>query len=99
MRGGRSARQFFGCGARRMIWILLSAFVPVGLALIGFVPLAGFIYVWRSRERRYLRESPLVRDLLRPPGHSLREKIDELNDEINLSLLPLDPAAGTSSNT
>lgn len=54
----------------------------VGLALIGLVPLMGIVAIWKAVERRYSRESPLTRDLLRPPGHSLQCAIEDLNRDI-----------------
>lgn len=56
--------------------------LPGILAFIGFVPTLGFMHYWKRKERRELRESPLTRNLLRAPGHSLRYKIADQADEL-----------------
>ncbi len=72
-----------------MIWIVLTAAVPVVLALCGLLLLALMISVWRFHEQRQVRHSPLTRNLLRPPGHSLRRRIDELTYDIDAYLVAL----------
>ncbi|MDB5345374.1 MAG: hypothetical protein JWP89_3751 [Schlesneria sp.] len=66
---------------------LLVGLLPGIMALIGFVPTLGFLYFWKRKERRELRESPLTRNLLRAPGHSLRFKIADQAEELLLSVL------------
>ena len=66
---------------------VLSALLPIALAFIGLLPMLGILLLWRAKERRYVRESPLVRDMLRPPGYSLREKVDRINEDIDMHLL------------
>ncbi len=65
------------------------ALIPVALALVGFIPTIGFLYLWKRKERQELTKSPLTRNLLRPPGHSLRCKFREVYDEIQLSIVIL----------
>ena len=60
----------------------LVSLIPAALTLVGVVPLLGIILWWRERERRYVRESPLTRNLLRSPGYSLREKIAGLDEQL-----------------
>lgn len=44
---------------------------------------------WRRDSQRHARQSPLTRDLLRPPGHSLRAKIASLDLEIDVLVIVL----------
>lgn len=67
---------------------LLILILLVALALGGPL-IAGFIVVWRRRERRSRRRSPLTADLLRPPGHSVRARVDELRDNVDEVLIVL----------
>ena len=66
---------------------LLIPFVPVLVLLIGFVPIIAVVYWWRRNNRLRKRQYPLTRDLLRPPGHSLRQRIDDLDLDIDLHLI------------
>src|SRR5205085_1395042 len=66
---------------------IASAVLPIGLTVVALLPLWMIVHAWRLKERRYTRESPLTRDMLRPPGHSLRGRIEQVNDEIQLYFL------------
>jgi hypothetical protein len=70
-----------------MVWKLVSAVLPIGLTVVGLLPLSAVVHAWRLRERRYTRESPLTHNMLRPPGHSLRGRIEQVNDEIQIYFL------------
>ena len=61
---------------------VLIALIPVALAILGLLPMLGIALLWRQKERMYVRNSPLTRDLLRPAGYSLRKKIDDLDQDI-----------------
>jgi hypothetical protein len=67
----------------------LVAGLPAALAVLGIVPVMVLVAIWRYRNQRYRRKSPLTQDLLRAPGHSLRLKIEDLNCEIVLCLLAI----------
>lgn len=62
------------------------------LVLVGIY--AGIFVVvqmltWRKRRSEAKRRSPLTSDLLRPPGHSLQERLDILKDDIVIWLFQL----------
>ncbi len=64
------------------------------MAVAGILPTIGCVYLWSLRERKQLRHSPLTRNLLRPPGHTLRIKMIDAVSELVIStmilmLLPL----------
>lgn len=67
--------------------VLLAVLGPVALIVIGILPMLGTILWQRWRERRHPRRSPLTKDMLRPPGYSLRAKIADINGEINAALV------------
>ena len=69
-----------------MIFKLLIPLIPILVMLLGFAPMAAVVYWWGRNNRRKC-QSPLTRDLLRPPGHSLRQRIEELDSKIELHLL------------
>lgn len=57
-----------------MFWQLL----PIGIFFLSFFLLVGSLFLWRwIDQRRNRRRSPLTRGLLRGPGESLREQIDD----------------------
>lgn len=66
---------------------VVVALIPLALTLLGLLPMFAIVLVWRGMERRYVRESPLTRNLLRPPGYSLQKKIDDLGQDIDIFLL------------
>ncbi len=71
-----------------MVPSLLAVLVPFLILLLGLVPAVAVAYWWRSTQRN-ARQSPLCRDLLRPPGHSLRQKLATIDAEIDLQVLGL----------
>lgn len=60
----------------------LYTVLPSVVMVIGFVPLVVIMLWWERSVRHQQRQSPLVRELLRSPGHSLREKLDGLESDI-----------------
>lgn len=73
---------------------LLSYLIPLGMLLLGVIPILVLVAYYRLLRKRELRESPLTRNLLRPPGHSLKLMVGELDEEIGLliaylTLIPL----------
>ena len=65
--------------------------------LIGPAIGAGVFWFWGYRARRQRRRNPLSRHLLRSPGHSLLERVDELRWDLAgylaVSMLPVPFAA------
>jgi hypothetical protein len=61
-------------------------FLPVALVFVSFSLAIGLLAVARRIQRRE-RRTPLTRDLLRNPGESLREQVDDLG--MDLSFYPL----------
>jgi hypothetical protein len=56
----------------------LASFLPTLVTLGAMLVIVGIGEVVRRRLHSAKRRSPLTRDLLRSPGHSLREQLDEL---------------------
>lgn len=67
------------------------------IALVGSVLAVGFVgpalgigsLVLRRRHARARRKSPLSEDLLRAPGHTLREKLDEASIDMHWDIFAL----------
>jgi len=77
-----------------MSFMTLVGQQAVALALVltfvfGPAFLAGWFVVRQRRLARQARRSPLTRDLLRPPGHKLREELDELRIDVVTDILAL----------
>lgn len=70
--------------------VLLTLFV----FCLGFVPSFLTVTWWERKLKKEIKETPLTHDMLRPPGYSLRNQIDDVNFEIQViqgffSILPL----------
>jgi hypothetical protein len=66
------------------LWVLLfDVFVLGGICFMGAI-----VFLWRYRSQRPDRRSPLARRLLRSPGESLRNRMEEVQWDI-ASLLAL----------
>jgi hypothetical protein len=75
----------------RQLWVW-SLPLLVFVAGIGFIAVP--VLVWRRRNRRQVRLSPLTRELLRAPGHSLRLAVEDAYYEFmtltaSMSLMPI----------
>ena len=57
---------------------MFQQLVPVVVYLAGIGMGAGVLQLWLWRTQRARRQTPLTRNLLRGPGHSLRVTIDDL---------------------
>jgi hypothetical protein len=68
---------------------IFVALIPIALVFVGLLPILAIVLFWRAKEREYSRKSPLTRNMLRPPGHSLRKKIDDLSAEIDFYFLSI----------
>jgi len=67
--------------------IFLSSLIPVLAVFLGLLPILLIVFmIWRQK-RRDSRRSPLTRGLMRPPGYSLRRKIDDIELDISLILV------------
>ncbi len=64
-----------------IITLLPAAIVLVPMCIVAFPSL------WLSRLKIRGKRSPLTRDLLRSPGESLRQQIEDINIDINAYLL------------
>ena len=64
-----------------VVGVLAACFVRPALA-IGFL-------VRRKRRARARRRSPIGIDLLRSPGHTLREQLDEATNEVTADVVVL----------
>jgi hypothetical protein len=76
------------------MWTILSAAVPVALMLVGVLSIFGFVTIFKASSNRYPRRSPLTRKMLRPPGHSLRQKLLDSSHDIDtcfvlITLIPV----------
>lgn len=65
---------------------LMLALIPLGALAVSLLILFALVYRWRAKDSRSLRASPLTDELLRSPGHSLRKKIDDIDDDLNASM-------------
>lgn len=63
-----------------------STLIPAGFLLGSSGLVLALLYSLKYQEKRRKKRSPLCGNLLRPPGQSLREKINDLSDDL-LSLL------------
>ena len=69
-------------------WRTIATFaVPAALSLSGMGAWGLAIHYGRWAERH--RRTPLTADLLRPPGHGLQERANDLSDEILLCAIKL----------
>jgi hypothetical protein len=79
------------------VQVFLGTVFSVG-ALGGALVMPGMVLLWRHRERAQARRSALSRHLLRGPGQSTRDEIEELRSEIalylSLGMLPIPFALG-----
>ena len=64
-----------------VVGVLASCFVGPVLAL--------YFLAYRKRQARTRRRSPIGIDLLRGPGHSLREQLDETSDDVLFDVMLL----------
>lgn len=60
----------------------LVVLIPAGLALLGALSILAVGWFWKRQIQSYVRRSPLTKDLLRPPGHSLRKRIEDLDLDV-----------------
>lgn len=70
---------------------IVHQFPLLFVILVGMAGLfiAVLLLQLRRRRSRLTRRSPLTSDLLRGPGHQLREQIDEIRDKVDESLTML----------
>lgn len=64
---------------------LLITIIPAVLVL-GSMCIVAFPSLWLNRLKTRSKRTPLTRDLLRSPGESLRQQIDEINIDIDSCL-------------
>lgn len=62
---------------------ILISLIPTAAVVVTLLILFLAILGWQRLEARTSRESPLVHDLLRPPGYSLRCKMDDLGADLD----------------
>ena len=72
-----------------MLNFILTAIAPALLVIAVIVLVAPVVLCWRWYLHRQPRHSPLTKNLLRPPGHSLHEKIEEIDGDIDIFLIYL----------
>lgn len=78
---------------------LLTAVVPLLVFVIGPMAVAGWLLQRQKKAAREARSSPLVRDLLRFPGQTLRDQIEDgrFNLAWDAAFLVMLPAIGMAS--
>jgi hypothetical protein len=64
----------------------LSIFFPIIAFLFPLLVVLGLLYLYRWYRGRKGFRSPLTRQLLRPPGQSLRLRIEEISNTLNETL-------------
>ena len=65
----------------------VAAFLPSGAMLLGLLIVVGPLFLWRWLDRRRGRRTPLTKHLLRSPGESLRQAIENHTDRVQEVLL------------
>ena len=71
-------------------WLLQAGAVALILAAAFIGPAIAIVFLLRrKRRRRALRRSPLTKNLLRSPGHSVREQLDEATSELGFDVMGL----------
>ncbi len=79
---------------RLLDWLMILL-LPAVTVIAGIAPVVLVVAYWRREQSRKTRHNPLTRALLRSPGHSLRERVDDLEIDVNslmiawMLLLPL----------
>lgn len=89
-----------GRGTPMEPWLfkILGTLALVAVFLVGPV-CAASVLTLRRRKTLANRKSPITRDLLHPPGHSLREQMDDLSGRVNddlIWLIALPPMVGAA---
>lgn len=74
-----------------LIHVLTIFFLPVLLLCAAFLPLLPLVWILHRRKKAYKAEAadPFTQLPLRPPGESLRLRIEELSDELDTHLFGL----------
>ena len=71
-------------------WLLQAAAVALILAATFIGPAIALAFlIRRKRQRRALRRSPLTKNLLRSPGQSVKEQLDEATSDLGFDLMAL----------
>jgi hypothetical protein len=71
-------------------WILQTGAIALILAATFIGPSIAIAFLLRrKRRRRALRRSPLTKNLLRSPGHSVREQLDEATSDLGFDVMGL----------
>lgn len=65
-----------------MTWQLAWGMLPLLFMLLGMLTTVGALHLVLSHERSKRRQSPLTRNMLRSPGHSVRQRINDLNSDL-----------------
>lgn len=61
-----------------------SVIIPILLLFVGMGVTVAIAYVWKRKQDLKQRQSPLTQELMRPPGYSLRLKVNEQSDEVTI---------------
>jgi len=61
---------------------MFQQLIPLVIYMVGMCIGAGLLRLWLWRTERARRQTPLTRNLLRGPGHSLRNDIDDLATDV-----------------
>lgn len=72
---------------------MIATLLPLTIWVVPFFFILGLLYLWRTYLNKQNKRSPLSQNLLRSPGESLREKIDDITWDIAayLAILPAIP--------
>jgi Nuclease-related domain len=73
---------------RFLSWMMLVLMPVAAIAVAIIIPIV-LVSRWRRSQKRLLRKSPLTRELLRSPGHSLSQEIDEVEEDLSNSITVL----------
>lgn len=70
-----------------MLSTILASLVPVILLFVGLLCLLLPLWHWKRAQSTHERESPLTKNMIRPPGYTLGKKVDGLNEDISFHLM------------
>lgn len=78
----------------RFLTTMFLTLVPFIFVVAGMSILVLLVYLWRRKENKKRRHSPLTQDMLRSPGLSLRKDIEDVNLNIDacavmLAIIPV----------
>ncbi len=60
--------------------------IPVLLVLVVVGCIFLIVFFWRRKQDKFYRESPLTKNLMRPPGYSLQLQLNKIDEDLSFYL-------------